>query len=217
FGVMTHEAFHQYCHFLFNRSAAHRWFDEGHGDYYGAFILRGSRLAYGEDMVGGLSRRPHLKELLEGGQLKRLSKHIRFNHAAWQNQGPRNISNYCQSFGLISYLRLGADGDVGKKYWDKEYGTILPNYIKELAKGFSDAYAEIVAQATEELEALKEVEEPDQKKIELLTKVIARPFDYFVDQERRQEIWDNAMDASWGKIDENQLEQDWLKWLEKVL
>ena len=35
YAVMTHEGFHQYCHFLFNESEAHRWFDEGHGDYYG--------------------------------------------------------------------------------------------------------------------------------------------------------------------------------------
>ena len=33
YAVMTHEGFHQYCHFLFGRSEAHRWFDEGLGDY----------------------------------------------------------------------------------------------------------------------------------------------------------------------------------------
>ncbi|MEM7515917.1 MAG: hypothetical protein AAF368_03195 [Planctomycetota bacterium] len=136
-GVMTHEGFHQYCHFLFNRSEAHRWFDEGHGDYYGAWKMKGKNLTYYKDMKGGLSRLPHLKELHRTGALAPLKKHIRFDHGRWQNQGPQGISNYCQSFGLISFLRLGARKKVPGRYWEKEYAEILPNYIKHLAEGWA--------------------------------------------------------------------------------
>ena len=33
YAVVSHEAFHQYCHFLFGQSEAHRWFDEGDCDF----------------------------------------------------------------------------------------------------------------------------------------------------------------------------------------
>ena len=54
--VMRHEAFHQYCHFLFGQSEAHRWFDEGHADYYGGMKVTGSRGKITPKMPAGLDR-----------------------------------------------------------------------------------------------------------------------------------------------------------------
>lgn len=230
-GVMTHEAFHQYCHFLFNRSAAHRWFDEGHGDYYGAWILKGKNLKPGKDMEGGLSRLPHLHEMLENDQLAPLSEHIRADHPTWQNQGPRNISNYCQSFGLIYYLREGTRKKVKKRYWKAEYAEIIPNYMKSLYEGFDKAYKEVAESAREDLASVEEkLEDPDlpkdlrknlEEQAERMREAIARPWDGIRMtpdfRERRDAIWDKAMADSWGKIDEAEFEKTWLKYVEKEL
>ena len=220
-GVMTHEAFHQYCHFLFNRSAAHRWFDEGHGDYYGAWTLKGKNLKPGKDMKGGLSRLPHLKELFRKDQLAPLSKHIRYDHPKWQNQGPQNISNYCQSFGLIYFLREGARRKVPNKYWEKEYAQIIPNYIRVLNEGFRSAYKEVAEEAQKDLDRLEKKSDPDQGQIERLQEIIASPWDGFRMTPnfgaKRQTIWDNAMEASWGQVDEEEFEKNWLDYVDKVL
>lgn len=217
-GVMTHEAFHQYCHFLFNRSEAHRWFDEGHGDYYGAWEMKGRNLKPGKDMRGGLSRVPHLKELLRNDQLAPLSEHIRFNHPQWQGQGPQGISNYCQSFGLIYFLREGARRKVPKRYWKDEYATIIPNYIKFLYQGYKEAYDEIVAEAQKELDAIKKAGgELDEDKIKRLEERINSPWDSFRFFGDKQAIWDRAMEESWGQIDETEFEKNWLKYVDDVM
>jgi hypothetical protein len=52
YAVMSHEAFHQYCHFLFEQSEAHRWFDEGHGDYYGGVEFKGNKAVITSTMPG---------------------------------------------------------------------------------------------------------------------------------------------------------------------
>lgn len=224
-GVMTHEAFHQYCHFLFNRSAAHRWYDEGHGDYYGAWVMKGNKLKPAPDMEGGFARVPHLKDLQKNGQLAPLSEHIRYDHGTWQNQGPAGISNYSQSFALIYFLREGARKKVKKKYWEKEYADIIPNYIRVLNDGFTSAYEEVVKDATKDLEKLdKEVEkgaEPNDQLRERLLHAIASPWDGFRMTPdfptKQQKIWDDAMEASWGQIDEAEFEKTWLLYIEKEM
>ena len=217
-GVMTHEAFHQYCHFLFDRSEAHRWFDEGHGDYYGAWTLKGKNLKPARDMKGGLSRVPHLKELFRNDQLASLSRHIRFNHSQWQRQGPQNISNYCQSFGLIYFLREGARRKVPSRYWKEEYATIIPNYMKYLNEGYQASYDEIIAKAKKDLEALGEPgkkDDEDQRK--RLKERINNPWDSFRSFGDKEAIWDRAMEESWGKIDEKEFEERWLKYIDKEI
>ena len=220
-GVMTHEAFHQYCHFLFNRSEAHRWFDEGHGDYYGAWIMKGRDLRYGDDMKGGLSRVPHLKEMAREKTLAPLSKHIRADHPTWQNQGPQNISCYCQSFSLISFLRQGARGKVKSKYWKKEYADIIPNYIKSLDAGYQAAYAEIVAEAEKQLLEVEKQQAAGQKVsdavIERIQMAIDSPWDAFEFTGDKQAIWDKALADSWGKVDEVEFEKRWLAYIDDVM
>ncbi|PCJ52799.1 MAG: hypothetical protein COA70_11490 [Planctomycetota bacterium] len=218
FGVMTHEAFHQYCHFLFNRSEAHRWFDEGHGDYYGAWKMRGSNLVPEEDMKGGLARTPEIKRMHRNGTIKPLKRHIRYDHGEWQSQGPSNVSCYAQSFSLIYFLREGARGKVKKKYWKEEYADILPNYIKHLNDGYKEAYAEIVSNAEMQLELLKDAD-ADFKILETQRDRIKSPWDFLGRDmpQRKQQIWDKAMAESWGKIDELELEDRWLEYIDDVL
>ncbi|MFK5955895.1 MAG: hypothetical protein QM477_05560 [Planctomycetota bacterium] len=215
FGVMTHEAFHQYCHFLFNRSEAHRWFDEGHGDYYGAWKMKGKELVPEEDMKGGLARTPEIKKMLREGTIKPLKRHLRYNHKEWQSQGPSNVSCYAQSFSIIYFLREGTRGKVKKKYWKEEYADIIPNYIKNLNDGFTEAYAEIVADAKAQLEVLQN-SDASFEELELQRNRIQSPWDFLdrIMPQRKQEIWNRAMGESWGKIDELEFEARWLKYID---
>lgn len=205
--VMTHEAFHQYCHFLFDRSEAHRWFDEGQGDYYGAFKMVGSKLKPNEDMKGGLSRVPEIKQMLKDKTYKPLSKHIRFSHQEWQTQGPTNVSCYAQSFSIVYFLREGARGRVSKKYWKDEYADIIPNYVRVLNQGYQEAYNEGRGEIEEQIDALEEAGEdiPD-----WLRERLSHPD---VDQQQKQEIWAKAMGESWGKIDESEFEERWIEYV----
>jgi hypothetical protein len=214
--VMTHEGFHQYCHFLFNRSEAHRWFDEGHGDYYGAFKMRGSKLVPNDDMKGSLARTPLIKTMLREGSAAPLSRHIRFNHKEWQSQDPsRNTACYSQSFSIIYFLREGTRGKVSSKYWKKEYAEIIPNYIKYLSQGFSEAYAEITKDAQEAVVALQEAQ-ADPKMIEIAKRRAEKPWNYLPVQVH-SEIWAKAMAESWGKIDEVEFEERWTQYVLKEM
>ncbi len=212
--VMAHEGFHQYCHFLFDRAAAHRWFDEGHGDYYGAWSMKGKKLIQEEDMKGGFARLPELKRMIRDAQIAPLSDHIRFNHPEWQGQGPSNVSCYAQSFGLISYLRMGARGKVKSKYWDKQYNNILPDYMAALHKGFQDTYAEIRAEAQKQLDSQLSlpIDDQDPDTIDRAEKQLESPWDYA--RSKAPDIREAAMDASWGKIDEKEFEAKWLAWID---
>ena len=215
--VMTHEAFHQYCHFLFNRSEAHRWFDEGHGDYYGAFKMKGSKLVPEDDMKGGLSRLPLLKTMIREGTYKPLRRHVRFDHGEWQTQGPGNTGCYSQSFGLIYFLREGTRGKVKKKYWKEEYADIIPNYMKYLDEGYKEIYATIKEEAEEQVQLLTD-NDGDFELIESAKAAVERPWDFLhLYPQAKNEIWAKAMGESWGKIDEIEFEERWLEYVDDEL
>jgi hypothetical protein len=215
--VMAHEGFHQYCHFLFSRAEAHRWFDEGHGDYYGAWKMKGRKLIQEEDMKEGLARVPEIKQMFNDETIKPLSEHIRYDHQSWQTQGPTNVSCYAQSFALVYYLREGADGKVARRYWNKEYATIIPNYMAELDRGFQEVYAAVRKEGQDMLDALGELdpEGADADKKEAAQRRIDAPWNFA--RGEKDKIWKAAMAASWGQIDEEEFEKLWLSYIEKEL
>lgn len=204
YGVMSHEAFHQYCHFLFKRSEAHRWFDEGHGDYYaGAAWYKGKAYVKPEAASKGINRLPEAKLMVENGDMVPLEKHLNFTHGQWQTQGPKNISCYAQSWSIIYMLRQGSLGKISKKYWKKEYANIIPNYMNTLLKGYAEEYAVILAEREEEAkEEKRELTEKDRDidRSDLKTS-------------QRNAIWEKAMDASWGQIDLDEFEGQWLDYV----
>ena len=213
--VMTHEGFHQYCHFLFNRAAAHRWYDEGHGDYYGAFKLVGSKLKPNEDMKGGLARIPEIKRMIANGDVAPLSDHLRYTHPQWQGQGPSGVSCYAQSFTIIYFLREGTRGRVSSKYFKKEYKDIIPNYIASLHAGYVKAYADYVEEQEESLKTALEAD-ADEEIIDNLKERISKPWLY-LDSEEKRTISYKAIDDSWGKIDESEFEKNWLNYIDNEL
>ncbi|MEM9380201.1 MAG: hypothetical protein AAGB93_09670 [Planctomycetota bacterium] len=205
YAVVSHEAFHQYCHFLFGQSEAHRWFDEGHGDYYGGMKITGSRGKITPKMPAGLDRLSVIREMVQQETYKPLSEHLYYDHQQWQTQGPSNVSCYAQSWSVVYMLRQGALKKVNKKVWKKEYADIIPNYVRVLNEGFQEAYAEIrekkIAQAKKRG---KELEPKD---------LIINRFQ--LDPRQKQKIWDAAMEASWGQIDVDEFEENWKLYVKK--
>jgi hypothetical protein len=206
YAVMTHEAFHQYCHFLFGRSEAHRWFDEGHGDYYGGMKFEGAKPKITARMPGGLERLSEIREMIQTGTAKPLSEHLNYDHGEWQNQGPSGVSCYAQSWSIVYMLRQGMLGNVNSKVWREEYADILPAYIATLRKGFEEAYrVERAKRAGEKASAGQtsaEVIELDSS--DLGEEVVER-------------IWKEAMDSAWGEIDLARFEEDWKLYVKKYL
>lgn len=210
--VMSHEAFHQYCHFLFDKSEAHRWFDEGHGDWYGAYEFKGKKAIPTAHMPGGLDRFQGIKALVREGRHKPIWVHINYDHQRWQSQGPTNTSCYEQSWSIIYFLRRGTDGDVPNKVWEKEYANIIPNYMAKLHEGFQREYNKLRENLKEERAKLNP--ETDSELIEILDRRIAHPS---VGGETKKKIWEDAMEASWGQIDVEEFEQNWLVYVKDYL
>jgi len=208
FAVMSHEAFHQYCHFLFGAAEAHRWFDEGHGDYYGgAQWSRRGKLEIERRMPAGLDRMEGAKAMVRDGSYAPLRSHLNFSHREWQTQGPTRLSGYEQSWSIVYMLRQGALGNVHRKVWREEYATILPNYIAALKEGFATAFEErregLLAEAKKEGETIEDDE---------LEELVRQ-----VPEKRKKQIWEEAFDASWGKIDLSQFEEDWRTLVKRYL
>lgn len=207
--VMSHEAFHQYCYFLFDRSEAHRWFDEGHGDFYGCYEFKGRKATPTPNMPGGLDRYQNAKTLVREGKYKPIFVHINYNHPQWQGQGPSNTSPYEQSWSIIHMLRMGTLGKVPRTVWEKEYADIIPNYIKALHEGYQKAYEDLRKQIQAELDELPRSDETAEIRAALESQM-ARPR---VGETRKKEIWKAAMDASWGQIDIEQFEEHWVEFV----
>ena len=206
YAVMSHEAFHQYCHFLFDESEAHRWFDEGHGDYYGGAVFKRGRAEITPKMPAGFDRLGPIKSLINSHSYAPLEDHLNYSHREWQSQEPQ-ASAYAQSWSIIYMLRQGSLGKVTKRVWKKEYADILPNYMSTLHEGFKRVYAEILK--VHETEALVEGRKlTDEEKAATRSELTP---------EQKRVIWRDAMDASWGQIDLEEFEKDWLSFVKKEL
>ncbi|MDF1837746.1 MAG: hypothetical protein P1V35_07760 [Planctomycetota bacterium] len=245
YAVMSHEAFHQYCHFLFQESEAHRWFDEGHGDYYGGAKMGRSKQApmkITPKMPAGFGRLGIIREMVQTATYAPLEDHLNYSHREWQTQGPTNVSCYAQSWSIVYMLRQGALGNVPSKVWEKEYKDIIPNYIRVLNEGYAKAYAEAREKKRKSLERLEKSKRKKDKKrkkpkkgedgkegaddkskednfddvIDALLSDIANG-DLMISQETKAQIWKDAMAASWGDIDMIKFEENWTTYVKKHL
>ncbi|MFT5154466.1 MAG: hypothetical protein ACI841_004473 [Planctomycetota bacterium] len=204
FAVMSHEAFHQYCHFLFGQSEAHRWFDEGHGDYYGGIKITGKKAKIERQMPAGLDRLRVIQEMVRKHTYRPLEKHINYTHGQWQSYG---VPSYAQSWSIIYFLRQGALRKVRGKMWKKEYANILPAYVETLSGGFAAEYDKI--RAKHQKKADKEGRE--------LTDAERTPTRKDLPSDAKDRIWKAAMEASWGQIDIDQFEADWIEYVDDEL
>ena len=201
YAVMTHEAFHQYCHFMFEESEAHRWFDEGHGDYYGGIEFKGKKTRVTARMPAGLDRMSILRPMLREGSHAPIEEHVNFTHREWQSRG---LKSYAQSWSIIYMLRQGALGNVPKKVWRDEYADIIPNYVSALHGGFQEAYAEALREAEAAAKEAGEDFDPE-------------TFPRVLEDDKKEAIWKGAIEASWGRIDLAEFEANWLLYGQKYL
>jgi len=208
YAVMSHEAFHQYCHFLFGKSEAHRWFDEGHGDYYGGAEFKRGRAEITPQMPGGLDRLGTIREMIRMETYAPIRAHLNFDHGEWQNQGPSNVSCYAQSWSIIYMLREGSLGKVSRKYWRKEYANIIPAYVRTLNDGFRAAYAK------ERKERLAELAKEAGGKGR---SVALDDLRVHLDKQAREAIWEVAYEAAWGGVDLDEFEESWRAYVIKGL
>lgn len=208
YAVMSHEAFHQYCYFLFEQSEAHRWFDEGHGDYYGGAEFKRGRAEITPQMPGGLDRLGVIREMVRQGTYAPIREHLNYSHREWQNQGPTNVSCYAQSWSIVYMLREGTLGNVSRKYWRKEYANIIPAYVKTLYEGFRDAYED---QRKEDLAEAQEKAGGKGRSVALSNK--RRP----LPPEVKARIWEEATAAAWSAIDFEEFEKSWTEYVIKGL
>lgn len=202
YAVVSHEAFHQYCHFLFNQSEAHRWFDEGHGDYYGGMKISGSRGKITPKMPAGLDRLSVIRQMVRENRTVPLQDHLNYTHSQWQAHG---VPSYAQSWSIVYMLRQGALRKVNRKVWKDEYADIIPNYVRTLNDGFEAAYEEI----REERRKKAKGRELTPEELEVNR--------FHLDPRQKKKIWEAAMEASWGQIDLDEFEEHWKLYIEKYL
>jgi hypothetical protein len=160
-------------------------------------------------MPAGLERYGVIREMVQLGTFARLEKHLNFTHPEWQGQGPSGVSCYAQSWSIVYMLRQGMLGNVNPKVWKPEYAAILPAYIDTLRGGFEKAYREERERRGKASGAGTEGERSTSEVIELDSSDLGH--------EVVKRIWKEAMDASWGKVDVEQFEQDWQLYVRKYL
>lgn len=208
YAVVSHEAFHQYCHFLFNQSEAHRWFDEGQGDYYGGMKIKGGRGKITPKMPAGLDRLGIVRELVRTDTFTPFEDHLNFTHQQWRNSnGETGVGAYAQSWSIIYMLRQGALRKVNRKVWKEEYADIIPNYVSTLNEGFEAAYEAIREERVEKAKKRGKELDPDDLNV--------NRFD--LDPREKKKIWKAAMEASWGDIDFEEFEENWKLYVKKYL
>lgn len=121
-----HEGWHQYADFYFDhpqskrKGSLHRWFDEGHGDYFGSFRLVGDNWKY----VGSKMRFEDVKNMARVGDFVPFQKIVFWDRRQFYSE--RAPYYYAQAFSMIDYLRRGQKS----RAWKPEYGEILDMYRK---------------------------------------------------------------------------------------
>jgi hypothetical protein len=118
--VTFHEGWHQYSDSYFKGTELHRWFDEGHGDFFGAHKLRGKKWVF----VGSNMRYKWVKLMVKKGDFVRFKDITTWPRSRFYGN-PKTAYYYAQAFGMISFLRQGQA--MGKAF-DPKWSEILPMY-----------------------------------------------------------------------------------------
>lgn len=125
YSTAMHEGWHQYGHTYYGEKAElHRWFDEGTGDYFGAWSKKGNAWNYEVDKGRYQSIR---------AQVARKTFISPRDLVTWERSkfyGPRAADHYAQAYSMIDFMKRGASV-LGKKF-DPKWGTILDTYRSEV-------------------------------------------------------------------------------------
>ena len=121
YATLFHEAYHQYLYYAVGQVSAHRWFDEGYGDYFaGANPRKGFKIGVFKWRTGVV------KNAVAAGKNVHLKDLFRYT----QPQYYRNASVcYSQGWALIYFLKSRA-AERANPRWPK----ILDIYFNTLVK-----------------------------------------------------------------------------------
>ncbi|MBL8755895.1 MAG: hypothetical protein JNK15_21550 [Planctomycetes bacterium] len=125
--VTYHEGWHQYADFYFDhpqtasRGTLHRWFDEGHGDFFGGFRYGVSGWKY----IGSDMRHQDVKEMVRKGDYVPFRDIVHWDMRRFY--GARAPYYYAQAFSMIDFLRRGPEKD---KNFDPRWADALDMYRK---------------------------------------------------------------------------------------
>ena len=132
--ALNHEAFHQYMHHYLDGAEAHPWFDEGHGDWFGAFAWRRGRF----EAEVHAERRRAARELLRAGSELPLREFLRLPKRRYYAEGPggvdeaRRAANYAQGWSFVHFLR---SAEPGRRGFEPSWAAILGKYVEGLLGG----------------------------------------------------------------------------------
>ncbi|MCB9868627.1 MAG: hypothetical protein H6837_02155 [Planctomycetes bacterium] len=144
--VTFHEGWHQYCDAYFG-TELHRWFDEGHGDFFGAHVQRGNGWYY----AGSHMRHKWVKLMVKKGDFVPFKDIVTWNKDKFYGQ--RAAYYYAQAYGMIDFLRRGRV--MGKKF-DPSWEQILPTYQKVALEKHDQSAAVKAAFAKVDYKAMEE-------------------------------------------------------------
>ncbi len=119
--VAYHEGWHQYAHFWFPGAHLHRWFDEGHGDFFGSMIRQGKKRWV---PAKSKMRTANIKSLVATKKFVPVNAIVRWHTDKFYGPGAPNY--YAEGWAIVDFLRRGHK----TPFWKKKWGKILPTYIK---------------------------------------------------------------------------------------
>ncbi|MCA8943010.1 MAG: hypothetical protein KDB80_10660 [Planctomycetes bacterium] len=122
--VTYHEGWHQYADLYFNGPTTkggtlHRWFDEGHGDFFGSYRLAGSKWVY----EGSKMRADDVRQMVRKKDYQPFDQIVTWHTRRFY--GPNAPYYYAQAYAMIDFFRRGSQLE---RNWDPRYGKILERY-----------------------------------------------------------------------------------------
>ena len=124
--VTYHEGWHQYADFYFHppetkkHATLHRWFDEGHGDYFGAFRWGTGGWKY----VGSKMRYDDCKNMVRVGDYTPFKDILYWDRRRFYSQ--RAPYYYAQAFSMVDFFRRGEKSSG----WQPRWGEAIDMYRK---------------------------------------------------------------------------------------
>jgi hypothetical protein len=129
FGVLFHEAFHQYIHYAVGEFAPHSWFNEGFGDYFA-----GANSEKNFEIEPYAWRTSTVKNAVSSGKMHRLSELVKMTQAQYYSDAS---TCYAQGWALVYFLH----SKTAKK--NPRWADILQIYFDTMvASGSADKACE---------------------------------------------------------------------------
>ncbi|MCR9245838.1 MAG: hypothetical protein NXI31_12470 [bacterium] len=152
--VTFHEGWHQYADLYFHHPASpkhaslHRWFDEGHGDYFGSFRWSNAGWKY----VGSKMRHESCKNMVRVGDYIPFKELVKWPRRLFYTNRP--AYRYAQAYSMIDFFRRGQKQSGFKQRWGEAlgiYGNVAIAY-GDTTKGVDIAFREMTDEDWRELE-----------------------------------------------------------------